>query len=82
MAALFKFVATVIVTTAALVSLVFLIVRIFKSAERGSATASLVGWALMFLSAGINPRPPPQEQVEEANRQNKIKKTVESGDPE
>ena len=37
--------------------------------------------ALFLLSAGINPQRPPQEQVEEANRQKKIKKDSESGDP-
>ena len=30
----------------------------------------------------MNPQPPPPEQVEEANRQKKIKKQSEPGDPE
>lgn len=51
-------------------------------ARKGSPAATVIGWALLFLSAGMNPQPPPQEQVEEANRQKRIKKDAESGDPE
>lgn len=50
-------------------------------ARKGSPAAAFIGWALLLLSAGMNPQPPPQEQVEEANRQKKIKKDSESGDP-
>jgi hypothetical protein len=49
-------------------------------ARKGSPAAAFIGWALLLLSAGMNPQPPPQEQVEEANRQKKIKKDSESGD--
>jgi hypothetical protein len=47
--------------------------------RKGSPAAAFIGWALLLLSAGMNPQPPPQEQVEEANRQKKIKRDSESG---
>jgi hypothetical protein len=49
-------------------------------ARKGSPAATFIGWALLLFGAGMNPQPPPQEQVEEANRQKKIKKDAESGD--
>jgi hypothetical protein len=51
-------------------------------ARRSSRRAAFVGWGLQFLGAGANPVPPPQVQLEEVNRQAKIKKDGESGDPE
>jgi hypothetical protein len=51
-------------------------------ARKGSPAAAFIGWALLLFSSGMNPQPPPQEQVEQANRQRKIKKDAESGDPE
>jgi hypothetical protein len=57
-------------------------IRTVRWARKGSPAATVVGWALLFLGAGTNPQPPPQEQVEQANRQRKIKKEAESGDPE
>ena len=51
-------------------------------ARKGSAGAAFIGWALLLLGAGMNPQPPPQEQVEEARNRRKIKKDSESGDPE
>ena len=50
-------------------------------ARKGSPAAAFIGWALLLLGAGMNPKPPPQEQVQVANRQRKIKKGSESGDP-
>lgn len=55
--------------------------RAVRWARKGSPAAAFIGWALLFLGAGINPQPPPQEQLEEVNRQKKIKKDSESGDP-
>lgn len=57
-------------------------IRAVGWARKGSAAAAFIGWALLLLGAGINPQPPPQEQVEQANREKKIKKEAESGDPE
>jgi hypothetical protein len=72
--------------TAAIAALLWLIgagsVRAIRWARKGSPGAAFIGWALLFFGAGMNPQPPPQEQVEEANRQKRIKKDAESGDPE
>jgi len=72
--------------TAAVTALVCLVVagsvRAVRWARKGSPAATFIGWALLFLGAGMNPQPPPQQQVEEANRQKRIKKQAESGDPE
>ena len=57
-------------------------IRATRWARKGSPAAAFIGWALLLLGAGMNPQPPPQEQVEQANRQRKIKKDSESGDPE
>jgi len=51
-------------------------------ARKGSPAATFIGWALLLLSAGMNPQPPPQEQVQEAKRQKKQKRGSESGDPD
>jgi hypothetical protein len=61
--------------------IIFLGMRAVGWARKGSPAAAFIGWALLLLSAGMNPQPPPQEQVEDANRQKKIKKDSESGDP-
>jgi hypothetical protein len=51
-------------------------------ARKSSRRAAFLGWGLQFLGAGVNPVPPPQVQLEEVNRQSRIKKDAESGDPE
>jgi hypothetical protein len=56
--------------------------RIVRWGRRGSPAAAFIGWALLLFTSGMNPQRPPQEQVEQANRQRKIKKDAESGDPE
>jgi len=75
-----------ITVTVAVAALLWLIVaasvRAVHWARKGSPVAAFIGWALLLLGAGMNPQPPPQEQVEEANRQKRIKKQSESGDPE
>ena len=49
-------------------------------ARKGSPAAAFIGWALLLFSSGMNPQPPPQEQVEDANRQKRLKKEAESGE--
>ena len=61
--------------------IIFLGARAVGWARKGSPAAAFIGWALLLLSAGMNPQRPPQEQVEDANRQKKIKKDSQSGDP-
>jgi hypothetical protein len=51
-------------------------------ARKSSRSAAFLGWGLQLLGAGVNPVPPPQVQLEEVNGQARIKKDVESGDPE
>jgi hypothetical protein len=51
-------------------------------ARKTSRRAAFLGWGLQFLGAGVNPVPPPQVQLEEVNRQARIRKDAESGDPE
>ena len=63
------------------VGIIALAVRAVRWARNGSPAASFVGWALLLLGVGMNPRPPPQEQVEEVNRERRLKKQAESGDP-
>jgi hypothetical protein len=50
-------------------------------ARKSSRRAAFLGWGLQFLGAGVNPVPPPQVQLEEANDQARMKKDAESGDP-
>jgi hypothetical protein len=62
-------VVTFILVTAALVVLVWLLSRFFggamRSARRGIPGASGVGWALLFLTSGRMPPPPPASQIEQ-----------------
>jgi hypothetical protein len=53
-----------------------------RCARRSSRRAVFLGWGLQFLGAGVNPVPPPQVQLEEVNRQSRIKKDAESPDPD
>lgn len=78
------------------VLLIYLILALagipFIQASKGSAVyiayllvLTVILAAICWLTgeppgAGMNPQPPPQEQVEEANRHKKIKKDSESGD--
>jgi hypothetical protein len=77
---------TFIAITAAVGAVLLLVVtgsvRALRWARKGSPAAAFIGWALLLLGAGMNPQPPPQEQVEEANRQKRIKKDAESANPE
>jgi hypothetical protein len=79
---LILFISVTVAVAALLWLIVAASVRAVRWARKGSPGAAFIGWALLFLGAGMNPQPPPQEQVEEANRQKRIKKDSESGDPE
>jgi hypothetical protein len=58
----------------AITLLIVIAVLAIRWARKGSPGAAFAGWALLLLSAGMNPQHPPQEQVEEATRRRKIKK--------
>ena len=51
-------------------------------ARKSSRRAAVLGLGAELLGAGMNPRPPAFVQLEEANRQTRIKKESESGEPE
>ena len=55
--------------------------RAVRWARKSSRRAAFLGWGLQFLGAGVNPVPPPQVQLEEVNRQARIKKDADLGDP-
>ena len=50
-------------------------------ARKSSRRAAFLGWGLQLLGLGANPVPPPQVQLEEVNRQARIKKDAEARDP-
>lgn len=78
---LLLFVAGTALVAALLWLLITFSARSVRWARKGSPGAAFIGWALLLLGSGMNPQPPPQEQVEQANRQRKIKKEAQSGDP-
>ena len=55
---------TFIVTTLAWI-IIYLAIRSVRSAKRSPPWAGAIGWALMFLSVGRIPLPPPTTQIEE-----------------
>lgn len=68
--------------TAVVLGLLGTFVWLFRWIKRQPNRAGLFGWSLQLMGAGINPLPPPQEQLEAANRESRLKKQSESGDPE
>jgi hypothetical protein len=69
------------VVLVAVLGLAGIAVLAVRWARKSSRRAAFLGWGLQFLGAGVNPVPPPQVQLEEVNRQAKVKKDSESGDP-
>ena len=72
----------VLIVMASLLFMAALFVLAIRWARKSSKRGAILGWGLQLMGAGINPLPPPQERIEEAGRQTKIKKQSESGDPE
>jgi hypothetical protein len=64
-----------------LVVIAMLLVLAVRWARKSTRRGAILGWGVQLLGAGMDPLPPPQVQIEEANRQSKIKKQSESGDP-
>jgi FtsH-binding integral membrane protein len=77
----FEFLVLTMLVAVAICAFVALCVAATRWARRGSPGAAFAGWALLLLGSGMNPQPPPQEQVEQANRERKIRKDAESGAP-
>ena len=66
----------------AMLGFVGIAVLAVRWARKSSQRAAFLGWGLQFLGAGVNPVPPPQVRIEEANAQTRIRKDAEAGDPE
>jgi hypothetical protein len=62
--------------------LVVLAVLLVRWARKSSQRAAFLGWGAELMGAGMNPQPPAKIQLEEVNRQTRIKKDSESGDSE
>jgi hypothetical protein len=71
-----------IVVLVSILAIIGVSVFAVRWARKSSRRAAFLGWGLQFLGAGVNPLPPPQVQLEEVNRQARIKKDAKSGDPE
>ena len=64
MAGIGIFVLIVLGVTAALALLAWGAARAMRAAKRSSPGVSAAGWALLFLSSGRMPPPPPASQIE------------------
>jgi hypothetical protein len=71
-----------IIVLGILLGIIGISVLAVRWARKSSRRATFLGWGLQFLGAGVNPVPPPQVQLEEVNRQTRIKKDADSRDPE
>jgi hypothetical protein len=52
----------------AVVSLIYAAFRAVRSAKHRSSGVGAVGWAMLFLTSGRMPPPPPASQIEESTR--------------
>ena len=59
-----RFIAEVLIATAAVLVIGFMAVRLIGRAKRKPGGGSTVGWALLFLGFGQMPPPPPASQIE------------------
>jgi hypothetical protein len=66
-----------IIFSGVLLSVAATAVFAIRWARKSSRRAAFQGWGVQFLGAGMNPQPPPKEQLEELNRQSRIKKDLE-----
>ena len=59
-----EFVVLVLGATAAVFVVLWVAARAMRRARRGSSSVGALGWALLFLSSGRMPPPPPASQIE------------------
>ena len=55
----------------AVILLTYGAIRAVSAAKRKSSGVGAVGWAMLFLTSGRMPPPPPASQIEEATRDQK-----------
>ena len=61
---LVKFAVVVLIASAIVLLLILAGRRALRSARRTPAGISAIGWALLFLTSGRMPPPPPASQIE------------------
>jgi hypothetical protein len=66
----------------AVILLVYGAVRAVRSAKQRSSGVGALGWALLFLTSGRMPPPPPASQIEEASHGEKIEGSSGDSDGE
>ena len=71
----------VLIVMAFLLIMATLFALLVRWARRSSRRGAFLAWGVQLMGAGMDPLPPPQEQLKEVDRQTKIKKRSESGDP-
>ncbi len=59
-----RFVLIVVIAAALVLALLRVGRRAMRSAKHGSLGIGAIGWALLFLTSGRMPPPPPQSQIE------------------
>lgn len=79
MDSLIRFILVTIAVAAVIIGAAVAGTLAVKWARKGSPVATFVSWAMLLPTAGMNPKPPPQEQIEQANRERTVKKETESG---
>jgi hypothetical protein len=62
---LLTFVFITAALTAAVAALAWIFRRAMRTAKRGVPGAGSIGWALLFLTSGRMPPPPPASQIEQ-----------------
>jgi hypothetical protein len=77
-----RFVLITIGLTVVTCGFLLLMSRSMRWARKGSPAATVIGWMMLMFTSGVNPQPPPQEQVEEANRRQKLLRQSDAKDPE
>jgi hypothetical protein len=59
-----RFALIVLLATAAVFVILWVGARALRTAKRSSTGVGAVGWALLFLTSGRMPPPPPASQIE------------------
>jgi len=71
MSSVWQAISIALVVSSVVVLLVLGAIGAIRSAKRRPSGVGAVGWAMLFLTSGRMPPPPPASQIEEANRGDK-----------